>query len=156
MTATPSTSAGAEVPSSSGSTPATSPAASSDGVPLGSYTVTLTEGATAALGPTAPTAADIRAASGDDVAWGDEGGQPTVGTGGGDQMASLANGATPTYQKCENDTQVTTQESSNPGTSFCILETAGRVAGVTVKSVNMTANPPTIVLGVIVWSNSPS
>lgn len=142
--------------SSPGGTPAASPAASSDGVLLGSYTITLPRDGSAPLGPTAPTSAQILAGSGDDIVWEYEDGGAPLGTGAGDQIVSLPNGSTPTYQACKNNTLATNSESSNPGTTFCIIETAGRMAGVSVKSVDIGINPVNIVLSVLVWSNSPS
>jgi len=154
-TVTVTASAPATAASSPGNAPTGSPAASSDGELLGSYTVTLPRDGSATLGPTAPTAAQILASSEGDVVWEYEDGGAPLGTGSGDQMVGLANGATPTYQACKNSTLATNTESSNPGTAFCVIETAGRMVGVTVKSVDIGINPVNIVLSVLVWSNSP-
>jgi hypothetical protein len=146
----------ASAPVPSGGSPTASPAASSDGGLLGSYTITLPRDGSATLGPTAPTAAQILASSEGDIVWEYEDGGAPLGTGSGDQMVGLANEATPTYQACKNSTLATNTESSNPGTAFCIIETVGRMVGVTVKSVDIGVNPVNIVLSVLVWSNSPS
>jgi hypothetical protein len=154
-TVTITASAPATAASSPSGTPTASPAASSDGELLGSYTITLPRDGSATLGPTKPTAQQILASSGGDIIWDYEDGGAPLSTGSGDQMVGLANGTTPTYQACKNSTLATNSESSNPGTAFCIIETTGRMAGITVKSVDIGVNPVNIVLNVLVWSNSP-
>ena len=145
-------------PAATGQPSATSPAqtgASSDGRLLGSYTVTLPRNGSAPLGPKAPTQAQVLAGANYDVIWASDLGGSPLGAGTGDQILGLPNGSTPTYQACKTDTLATSSESNNPGTAFCIIETAGRMAGVVVKSVDISVNPINIVLGVTVWNNAP-
>lgn len=51
-------------------------------------------------------------------------------------MVSLPSGTTPTFQACLNDTLATNSVGSNPGTAFCVIAITGRMAGLTVKSVD--------------------
>ena len=152
ITETPSA-AGSHSPASGSSTETGSP--SSDGDLLGSYTFTLPESGSAALGPTAPTQAQILAGKGMDVIWNTGAGGAPLQTGGGDQMVSLPNGATPTYQACKADTITSVEESFNAGTAYCIIENTGRMAGVTVVSANFPQSPEYLVLHVTIWGNSP-
>ena len=155
-------SAGASITTSPTGTPSpsTSPtgsiAASADGELLGSYAVTLPRDGSAPLGPTAPTQAQILAASNYDIIWNYELGGAPLGAGTGDQILGLPSGSTPTYQACKSDTLATNTESNNPGTAFCIIETSGRMAGVVVKSVDVGVNPVNIVVQILVWNNTPA
>ena len=154
-TVTVTASAPAPSVSSPAGTPTASAAVSSDGELLGSYTITLPRDGSATLGPTAPTPQQILAGNGNDIEWNYEFGGAPLQPEGGDQIVGLSSGTTPTYQACKASTLATNTESSNPGTAFCIIENSGRMAGVTVKSVDMGVNPVNIVLSIQVWSNSP-
>jgi hypothetical protein len=70
-------------------------------------------------------------------------------------MLSLPNGATPTYQACKTDTLTSDEESNNAGTAYCLIETTGEMAGVTVVSANLAQTPWYLVLHVMVWENAP-
>ena len=53
------------------------------------------------------------------------------------KMISLPNGSTPTYAACTTDTVFEDSASPTQGTAFCITETSGWVAGVTVTSMGI-------------------
>jgi hypothetical protein len=69
----------------------------------------------------------------------------------GEQMLKLPSGSTPTYATCTANTLVVEDEPANPGTAFCIKETSGLMAGVTV--VTTGASPNSVTLKVILWKN---
>jgi len=50
-------------------------------------------------------------------------------------MVSLPNGSTPTYSACTTGTVFEDSAPLTQGTAFCIIETSGRVAGVTITSI---------------------
>jgi len=147
-TAAPSASPGVSTTSAAATTPA-------NGTLLGSYTFTLPQYGSAPLGPAAPDQAQILGGTGRDVIWNTGAGGAPLQTGGGDQMLSLPTGATPTYQACKTDTLTSDEESNNAGTAYCIIETTGEMAGVTVVSANLAQTPWYLVLHVMVWENAP-
>jgi hypothetical protein len=153
VTETPSATRSQASPSSDSPTGTQSPIP--NGTLLGSYTFTLPGYGSAPLGTTAPTQAQILAGTGKDVIWNTGAGGAPLQTGGGDQMLSLSNGATPTYQTCKNDTITSDEESYNVGTTYCLIETTGKMAAVSVVSSDATQPPLSIVLHVLVWQNSP-
>ena len=61
---------------------------------------------------------------------------------------------TPAYAACKADTLVTNSEANSQGTAFCLIETTGDMAGVTVQSVYLAQLPYDIVLQVTLWTNS--
>lgn len=63
---------------------------------------------------------------------------------------TLPGGSTPSYSACTTGTVFANSENTTAGTAFCIEET-GRVAGVTVVSVNSSSSY--ITLKVSVWQN---
>jgi hypothetical protein len=67
-----------------------------------------------------------------------------------ERMVTLAGGSIPSYSACTASTVFASNENSTSGTAFCIEET-GKVAGVTVVSVNTTSSY--ITLKVSVWQN---
>jgi hypothetical protein len=156
VTATPVVTATAS-PSGSATPAPTSGAsvAAGNGVLLGSYRFTLPQNGSAPLGPTAPTQAQILSGTGKDVVWNTDLGGSPLSAGGGDQILSLPNGATPTYQACKADTLTSANESYNAGTAYCIIEATGKMAGVTVETANVAQSPYYLVLRVMVWENSP-
>jgi hypothetical protein len=147
-TAAPSASPGVSTTSGAATTPG-------NGTLLGSYTFTLPQYGSAPLGAAAPDQAQILSGTGRDVIWNTGAGGAPLQTGGGDQMLSLPSGATPTYQACKTDTLTSDEESNNAGTAYCIIETTGEMAGVTVASANLSQSPWYLVLHVMVWENSP-
>ena len=126
---------------------------SANGDLLGSYTFRLGQYTSAPLGATAPTQAQILANSGD-IVWNTGSGGSPLQPGSGEQFANLPSGTTPTYQACKADTVFSNTASPNPGTAFCIIETTGKMAGVTVASANLTQSPYYLNLHVAVWANS--
>jgi hypothetical protein len=51
-------------------------------------------------------------------------------------METLPAGATPTYQECSTDTAVTDMIIPYVGTSFCLTETSGLIAGGKVTAIS--------------------
>jgi hypothetical protein len=163
-TVAPSSPAPSSLPSSAAAAPSVSPGVSTtsgaattpaNGTLLGSYTFTLPQYGSAPLGAAAPDQAQILSATGRDVIWNTGAGGAPLQTGGGDQMLSLPSGATPTYQACKTDTLTSDEESNNAGTAYCLIETTGEMAGVTVVSANLAQTPWYLVLHVMVWENAP-
>jgi hypothetical protein len=150
VTVTPTVLSSPDVPS--GTVPAAS-ASTVGGTLLGKYTFRLPRDGSAPLAATAPTQAQIIAGGGD-VVWQTELGGVPLNAGSGDQIASLPNGTTPTYSACKADTLMTNSVSSNPGTSFCIIEGTGKMAGVYVQAMNLQQQPYYITLMATVWSNT--
>jgi hypothetical protein len=156
-TSAPAASATTISPVASAAPPSTPAAATgpANGTLLGSYSFTLPRDGAAPIGTTAPTQAEILAGGpGPDIVWEtDDGGSP-LGTPGQDKIVSLPNGTTPTYAACKADTLVTNSETNSQGTAFCLIETTGDMAGITVQSVNLSQQPYDIVLQVTLWTNS--
>lgn len=143
VTASPVATAGG----SANPTPTSGPAAASDnGTLLGSYSFQLTNGSSAPLGPTAPTQSQITAGGNYDLSLNGE-----IYVGANEKIVSLPNGSTPTYSACTTSTLFEGSPSVVQGTAFCILETAGRVAGVTIAAIGNDASYATF--SVSVWTH---
>lgn len=116
-----------------------------NGTELGAYTFRLTNGYAAPLGASAPTQAQItQSGTSYDVYFNGE-----ITAGSNERIISLASGSTPTYSACTTGTVFEQSPPANQGTAFCIIETSGRVAGVTVASVGNS--PYYLVLKVTTW-----
>jgi hypothetical protein len=136
------------------SSPATSPSATSSPVPAstvgngtleGTYSFQLTEPYSAPLGASAPTQAQIAAGAACDVYYN---GQITSCN--NEKIVSLPNGSTPSYSACTASTLFVDSASANQGTAFCIIETSGRVAGISVAAAGNTPSYY-VTLKVSVW-----
>ena len=134
--------------------PAISPSATSSPVPAstvgngtleGTYSVQLTEPYSAPLGASAPTQAQIAAGAACDVYYN---GQLTSCN--SEKIVSLPNGSTPSYSACTASTLFVDSASANQGTAFCIIETSGRVAGISVAAAGNTPSYY-VTLTVSVW-----
>lgn len=156
VTSTVTVTASPSVGATSSASPAASLGTTADGTLMGSYTFTLPQYGSAPLGATTPDQAQILSGTGKDVIWNTGAGGAPLQTGGGDQMLSLPNGSTPTYQMCKTDTLTSGEESYNAGTAYCIIEATGRIAGVVVQSANTAQSPWSLVLHVTIWENAPS
>jgi hypothetical protein len=140
MTASPAAITGAASPS----TPSTANT-EGNGTELGAYSFRLTNGYAAPLAASAPTQGQITQTSASyDI---DFSGQ--IYPGSNERMISLASGSSPTYSACTSGTVFEDTAPADPGTAFCIVETSGRVAGITVASVN--SSPFYLVLKVTMW-----
>ena len=125
------------------------------GTQLGSYSFRMPGSYYAPLGTSAPTQQMmILSQSSEDVIWNDQLGGAPLNVGNGDKMFGLANGATPTYQSCTTDMLIEGSASDTPGTAFCVLETTGRWAGVTVTSADTTSQTWSMVLHVTLWQGA--
>ena len=120
----------------------------SGGTQLGSYDINLPVNYSVPLGPTAPTQAQFSTGGVNGDIWEDGPLLPVAP----DKMLNLAVGTTPTYQSCTTDTVFETQATNTQGSAFCLVET-GRIAGVTVTSLNAT-QPNYVVLHVVVWQDA--
>jgi hypothetical protein len=134
--------------------PAISPSATASPVPAstvgngtleGTYSVQLTEPYSAPLGASAPTQAQIAAGAACDVYYN---GQLTSCN--SEKIVSLPNGSTPSYSACTASTLFVDSASANQGTAFCIIETSGRVAGISVAAAGNTPSYY-VTLKVSVW-----
>jgi hypothetical protein len=134
--------------------PAISSSATSSPVPAstvgngtleGTYSVQLTEPYSAPLGASAPTQAQIAAGAACDVYYN---GQLTSCN--SEKIVSLPNGSTPSYSACTASTLFVDSASANQGTAFCIIETSGRVAGISVAAAGNTPSYY-VTLKVSVW-----
>lgn len=119
-----------------------------NGTLLGSYSFQLTNAYNAPLGPTAPTQSQIAAGGAYDVGYSGD-----LSAGNNEKMISLPAGTTPTYSACTTGTVFEDSASPAQGTSFCIIETSGRVAGVTVTAMGSSLSYA--VLQVTVWKYVP-
>jgi hypothetical protein len=118
-----------------------------NGTQLGSYSFPLTGAYSAVLGPTEPTQAQIgQGLASYDITY-FYGFHP----GPGENMWILPNGSTPTYSACATDRIPVGSAPQTQGTAFCILETTGRMAGITVTSMNNSPNYA--VLQVTLWQD---
>lgn len=133
-----------------GSPPArtASPQASADtnGALLGSYHIDLAAGYSVPLGPTRPAQSEYSTAGTGDLAKVYSRLQP----GGNDQMAQLPDGTAPTYQDCANATDFTGMILPTLGTSFCLIETTGLIAGAEVTAIG-NASSGDVIIKVAVW-----
>lgn len=134
--------------------PAISPSATSSPAPAstvgngtleGTYSFQLTEPYSAPLGASAPTQAQIAAGAACDVYYN---GQLTSCN--SEKIVSLPNGSTPSYSACTASTLFVDSASANQGTAFCIIETSGRVAGISVAAAGNTPSYY-VTLKVSVW-----
>jgi hypothetical protein len=134
--------------------PVTSPSATSSPAPAstvgngtleGTYSFQLTEPYSAPLGATAPTQAQIASGAACDVYYS---GQITSCN--SEKIVSLPNGSTPSYSACTASTLFEDSASANQGTAFCIIETSGRVAGISVAAAGNTPSYY-VTLKVSVW-----
>ncbi len=137
----PAASAASASPSGAGAT-------AGNGTLLGSYSFQLTNGYSAPLGPTAPTQAQIASGGTYDISY--NGG---IYPGTNEKMVSLPNGSTPTYSACTTGTVFEDSASLTQGTAFCIIETSGRVAGVSIASIGSSSLY--VVLKATVWKYVP-
>lgn len=145
MTASPLAVTGGASPS----TPSTPSTANTEGngTELGAYSFRLTNGYSAPLAASAPTQGQITETSASyDI---DFNGQ--IYPGSNERMISLASGSSPTYSACTSGTVFENTAPADTGTAFCIVETSGRVAGITVASVN--SSPSYLVLKVTSWQD---
>jgi len=134
--------------------PAISPSATSSPVPAstvgngtleGTYSFQLTEPYSAPLGATAPTQAQIAAGAACDVYY-----SGSITSCNSEKIVSLPNGSTPSYSACTASTLFVDSASANQGTAFCIIETSGRVAGISVAAAGNTPSYY-VTLKVSVW-----
>jgi hypothetical protein len=126
--------------------------ATSNGTEVASYTFTMTANYTAPLGTTKPTLAQMAeygSGSSYDIEFSSEFDALYAAT--GDQMRELPSGSTPTYAACTASTLVPDNEPANPGVAFCISETSGLMAGVTVVTTGIS--PTSVTLKVTLWKN---
>ena len=134
--------------------PAISPSATSSPAPAstvgngtleGAYSFQLTEPYSAPLGATAPTQAQIAAGAACDIYYNGE-----ITSCNSEKIVSLPNGSTPSYSACTASTLFVDSASANQGTAFCIIETSGRVAGISVAAAGNTPSYY-VTLKVSVW-----
>lgn len=69
----------------------------------------------------------------------------------GEQMLKLPSGSTPSYAACTASTLVIEDEPADPGVAFCIHETSGLMAGVTVITTGIS--PTSVTLKVALWKD---
>jgi hypothetical protein len=141
VTDTPTTGQGSATPQTS---LAGTAATADDGAQLGSYSFQLTNGYSAPLGPKAPTQSQIAAGGAYDISY-----NGAVSAGSNEKIVSLPSGVTPTYSACTTGTVFEPFASVTQGITFCIIETTGLVAGVTLTSVSTT--PTYVEFNVTIW-----
>jgi hypothetical protein len=130
------------------SPPAPRPAAAvANGVHLGSYSIDLAAGYAVPLGPTRPTQSEYSATGNGDLYKVFS----RLDTGRNDQMVILPDGVTPTYQKCANATNLTTEVIPTVGTSFCLIETTGLIAGAEVTALGSSGDA---IIAITIWKHS--
>lgn len=128
------------------------PSGVSNGTQLATYSFDLPIGFSAPLGVSQPTRAQFNPADGGDIGY--SGNFSTLGVGRGEQQLDLG-GAAPSYQACAADTLIENGALPKTGTTFCVVETGQRMAGVTVTSVGTTqTGNPYVTLDVTLWQNS--
>lgn len=124
------------------------PAAATAGTQLGSYPVDLTGSYGVPLGPARPAPSQYSADGIGDLVKIDS----RIGPGGADQMVLLPDGTDPTYQQCKSATNFSGQIVPVTGSSFCIIETTGYIAGAEVTAVGPTVS--NVNFTITVWKNS--
>ena len=137
----PEASAASASPSGAGST-------AGNGTLLGSYSFQLTNSYSAPLGPTAPTQSQIVSGGTYDISYNGD-----IYPGTNEKMVSLPNGSTPTYSACTTGTVFEDSAPLTQGTTLCIIETSGRVAGVTITSIGSSSQY--VVLKATLWKYVP-
>ncbi len=120
-----------------------------NGTQLGSYQFDLPGGYYVPLGPTAPKQSQFTIYTSGDLGWDDS---AFLVTSGGDKLLGLPTGSTPTYQACTNKTSFIESASDNPGTAVCVVESTGRIVGVTIVSAVPNQS---LVIEAVIWQNSP-
>ena len=122
--------------------------APADGTLLGSYSIDLSEGYSAPLGPSQPSQAQFtQTMSAGDVLY--DGWNYSAGRS-SERIVSLPVGTTPTYRACSTGTTFTSYVASAVGASFCVLEVSGKLAGVNVLA-EQTGH---VLLQVSVWQRT--
>jgi hypothetical protein len=106
-----------------------------NGTQLGAYAFQLTNGYSAPLGATAPTQAEIASGGSCDIEYNGE-----IYSCNQEKIVSLPNGSTPSYSACTTGTLFVNDVDPTEGNVFCIIETSGSVAGVSVASAGSTPN----------------
>ncbi len=96
-----------------------------NGALLGSYSIDLASGYTVSLGSTQPPQSAFSSTGNGDL----EKVYSRLQPAGDDQLEALPDGATPTYQGCSTDTDFTGIIIPYVGTSFCLTEPSGLIAG---------------------------
>lgn len=133
--------------SSAGSTNSTAGATGvANGTQLGSYSIDLSMSYSVPLGATKPTQAQFSSSSSGGDLYFNGGVEFRTGLS-SEELVSLPDGATPTYQACSTATTFVDSAGYSAGTSFCVIETAGKLAGVYVSSEQSSY----AVLQVTVW-----
>lgn len=120
---------GTPAPGSSGAASATA-----NGALLGSYSIQLASGYTVSLGPTQPPQSAYSSTGNGDLE--KVYSRLELPSNSGDQLAALPDGATPTYQECSADTDFPGMIIPDVGTSFCLIETSGLIAGGEVTAIS--------------------
>lgn len=117
-----------------------------NGTQLGSYSIDLSMSYSVPLGATKPTQAQFsNSSSGGDLYF--NGGVEFLTGLSSEELVSLPDGAAPTYQACSAATTFVDSVDDSTGTSFCVIETAGKLAGVYVSSEQSSY----AVLQVTIW-----
>lgn len=130
-------------------TPTSIPSGVANGTQLATYSFDLPALYSTALGVGKPSRTDFNPPSGSDIS---NDGYGRLAS--NEQVLDLG-GAAPTYQGCVDDNRIESHASATAGTTFCVVETGHRIAGVTVKSVGKTESGSSYVtLDVTVWQNS--
>jgi hypothetical protein len=120
------------------------------GEQLGYYSIKLPPGYSVPLGATAPTQSQfLSPGTGGDLTSGNDSFYP----GSNDKMVSLPDGTRPTYRACTGDTILVASVPDAQGTTFCVVEPAGIVAGISTPYVS-PASPDYTILKVIVWQGA--
>jgi hypothetical protein len=112
---------------------------------MGTYSFNLTNGYSAPLGSTAPTQAEMAANGSCDVSYNGE-----IYSCNQEKIISLPSGSTPTYSACTSGTIFATNISPTQGNVFCIVESSGKMAAVTVAAAGSSPNYY-VSLKVTVW-----
>jgi hypothetical protein len=118
------------------------------GTQVGSYPVDLTGSYGVPLGPAQPAQSQYSADGIGDLVKIDS----RIGPGGADQMVLLPDGTTPTYQQCASATNFSGQIVPVTGSSLCIIETTGYIAGAEVTAVGATVS--SVTLTITVWKKA--
>jgi hypothetical protein len=150
-TAPPASAPAASAPASTASpaAPTTSGTeAAGDGTQLGAYGFELTDGYSAPLGVAAPAQSQMVSVNSGgpyDIMY-----DGNIEAGSGEKMISLPNGATPTYSACTTGTTFISGATPEEGAAFCIIETSGQMAGVTISGLS-SSPATTATFKVTIW-----
>jgi hypothetical protein len=132
--------------------PTTSGGSVDTGEKLADYSFVLPNGYSAPLGTSTPTQSQIVQGSVGTFDVFENADMVSTESGGGEKLVTLPVNSTPTYSSCASNTDFVSSFNPIQGDAFCVIEPAGRIAGIAISSV--TSSPFSMTLNVTIWRNA--